>query len=155
MLIEIIIIIVGILLMNFTVISDGGGLGALVYCFDIPTLICLLVLSLPILFRRGLWRDFFRAFRLLKKTYVCSLADLKRTKEAVALMQKQVLYAGIIVSTMGIIYVLGYLSDLQHLGPCMAVVVLSILYMAVLELLLLPLQYEVKQRLITYMEMED
>lgn len=155
MIIEILIIIMGVLLMNFSLISNGGGLHNLVYCIDFPTLICILVLSLPILIRKGMWRDFFRAFSMLKKTFVCTLGDLKRTKEAVAMMQKQVLYAGIVTSAMGIVYVLGQLDDLSGLGPCMAVVVLSILYMAILELLMLPLQYEVKQRLITYMEADD
>lgn len=155
MVIEILIIIAGFLIMNFTLVTGGGGLSNLTYCLDFPTIICILILSLPILIRRGMWRDFFRAFCLLKKTYVCTLGDLKRSKEAVELMQKQVLYAGIVSSTMGIVYVLGRISDMAQIGPCMAVVVLSILYMAVLELILLPLQHEVRSRIIAYMEEED
>lgn len=92
---------------------------------------------------------------MLKRTYVCSLGDLKRTKEAVELMQKQVMYGGVIIMIMGIIYLLAMVNNPASVGPALAVAVLSILYTAVLELLLLPLQHEVGRRIIDYMEGED
>lgn len=152
MIIEILIIIVGFLFMN---IHSSGGLASLYFCIDVPTFLCILVFSLPMLLRRGMWQDFLRAFRLLRKTYVCSLGDLKRTKQAVELIQKQVLYGGVVVMIMGIIYLLAQLNDPSMMGPSLAVAVLAVLYTAVLELLLLPLQHEVSLRIIDYMEGED
>ncbi len=152
MIIQILIIIVGFLFMN---LSSAEGLESISFCIDIPTLLCILVFTLPVLLRRGMWQDFMRAFRMLKRTYVCSLGDLKRTKEAVELMQKQVMYGGVIVMIMGIIYLLAMVNNPASVGPALAVAVLSILYTAVLELLLLPLQHEVGRRIIDYMEGED
>lgn len=155
MLIEILVIILGVVLINISLFTGGDGLSKLTYCLDFPTLVCILGMSLPILARRGAWRDLLRAFRMLKKTFVCTLAELKRTKEAVELMQKQILYAGIITAILGLIYLLSQLTDLSQLGPYLAVTILAVLYTAVLELLLLPLQHEVKSRIVDYMEGED
>lgn len=94
MLFEIISVIVGILI---TWIYMGGGMNVqlLSYFIDLPSLICILVFCIPVLLRNGLWKDFIRAIKLLRKTYVCRLSELKRTLDVVELMQKQVLYAGI------------------------------------------------------------
>ena len=77
-----------------------GGLGVghvLTMLLDAPTIVTILMLSLPILLWNGMWKDFVRGFRLLKKGYTCSLAEMKRTQDVVELMQKQIICAGIIL----------------------------------------------------------
>lgn len=122
---------------------------------DFPSLLCILFLSLPILMRKGMWRDFVRSFKMWKKNSTFSLGELKRTKEAVEFMQRQILCAGIITSLFPFIYVLKAVSDLASLGPCIFVALISAMYTAILQMLLLPLQLEVRSRIIHYMEEES
>lgn len=154
MLIEVIAIFVSVILT--AVLCEGGlGIGRVITSlWDFPTLISILLLSLPILLRNGMWKDFGRGFKMLKKNYKCSLADLKRTLDVVELIQKQILCAGVVLTAFMFIIVLGFLQSPATLGPNIAVILITIFYVAIFEMLLLPIHIEVKRRIIDYMEAE-
>lgn len=154
MLIEVVTIIVSIVLMAVVCGSQLGVGAVLTGLWDFPSLISLLVLSLPILFRNGMWKDFIRGFKLLRKSYKCSLADLKRTLDVIELLQKQILYAAIVLTVFAMIIVLGYLQTPETMGANLAVALITVFYGAILEMLLLPMHVEVKRRIIDYMEAE-
>jgi len=154
MLIEVVAILVSVVLMAAVCGSEIGVGTVLTSLLDFPSLISLLVLSLPILLRNGMWKDFVRGFKLLKKSYTCSLAELKRALDVVELMQRQILYAGVILTAFAIIIVLGFLQKPEIVGVNIAVALITVLYAAVLEMHLLPVQIEVKRRIIDYMEAE-
>lgn len=151
---ELIAIIVTLVLTAFFV---EGGLGVghvLTMLLDAPAIVTILMLSLPVLLWNGMWKDFVRGFRLLKKGYTCSLAEMKRTQDVVELMQKQIICAGIILISFMLIVVLGFLQKPEALGSNVAVILLTAFYVAIFEILLLPVQLEVKRRIIDYMEAE-
>lgn len=155
MIMEVIGILLGVVLLVMT--GDGGLTGGFEldhfrFLLDMPSFVILLVFTAPVLFRNGVWRDFKRAFRLLQKNYTCHLSELRRTLDVVEMMQKQVIYAGVVCMLLSFISILGILSDLASLGPMMAVAILTMLYAVIFEMLLLPLQLEVKRRIIDYME---
>ena len=52
------------------------------------------------------------------------------------------------------LYLLSVLSEPEQLGPYLAITLLSGFYAVVIEMLLLPLQIEVKRRIIDYIEEE-
>ena len=104
--------------------------------------------------RGGVWKDFRRAFKLLRKDFTCHLSELRRTKDVLEMIQKQVWYAGILTMMVSVMYVMVNISDPALLGPNIAVVVLTMFYAVILEMLLLPLLLEVKRRIINYMELE-
>ncbi len=152
MIMELISIALGVILLG--AIDYGSGwieLPRLGYLVDIPSLVIILVLTVPVLFKGGLWRDFKRAWRLLWKDYNCHLIEVRRALDVVEMMQKQVLYAGTISVLLIFITILRNLSDLASLGPNLAVAILTMLYATIIEMLLLPLQLEVKRRIIDYM----
>lgn len=156
MIMEIISIILGVFLLGAVDYGSGGGielpwLGNLV---DIPSVIILMIFTVPVLFKGGMWRDFKRAWQLLNKSYSCRLSELRRTLDVVEMMQKQILYAGSVCLLMTMIAVLHMLSDLASLGPNLAVAILTMLYALFFEMLLLPLQFEVKRRIIDYMDID-
>lgn len=154
MLIEVIAIVVTLI---FTVLMTEGGLGTasvFLMLLDFPTFIMICMLSFPILLRGGMWKDLARGFKMLKKSYTCSLADLKRTQDVVELLQKQILCAGVVLISFSLIVVLGLLSEPAALGPNVAVVLITGFYAAIFEMLLLPVHVEVKRRIIDYMEAE-
>lgn len=156
MFMEIVSIILGVTLL---VAFDYGGYGgfnmrSLIYLIDFPSVIIILVFTAPMLFRNGMWRDFKRAFSLLRKKYSCHLSELKRTLDVVEMMQKQLIYAGVIGMLLSLIHLLHILSEPASIGPNLSVAILTILYAMILEMLLLPLQFEVKHRIIDYMEID-
>lgn len=156
MFMEIVSIILGVILLGA---FDYGGYGgfnmhSLVYLIDYPSLIIILVFIAPMLFGNGMWKDFKRAFSLLRKKYTCHLSELKRTLDVVEMIQKQLIYAGIIGMLLSIIHLLHMLSDPASIGPNLSVAILTILYAMILEMLLLPLQLEIKRRIIDYMEID-
>lgn len=153
MIVEIISIMVGIILL----VTYGYGeisLRQLLFLIDMPSFIIILVFTVPVLFRGGVWKDFKRAWRLLRKDYSCHLSEIRRSLDVVEMLQKQVLYAGVISLLLTIILILGMLSDLASLGPNLAVAILTMLYAMIIEMLLLPLQLEAKRRIIDYMEVD-
>lgn len=155
MIMEVISILLGVILFSATGYGYGGiALYRFSYLVDIPSLVIVLVFTVPVLFKSGVWKDFKRAWRLLRKNYICHLSELRRTLDVVEMMQKQVIYAGVICMLLSLITMLCNLSDLASVGPNMAVTILTMLYALVLEMLLLPLQLEVKRRIIDYMEVD-
>lgn len=123
---------------------------ALEYLLDLPTLLILLLLSLPTLIASGLWKDFVKVFSLGKREY--TLSELKRTKEAVGLLQKQIVYAAVLVGFYQTIVILHRLTDATRLGPMVSVMCVGGLYTVILEFLLMPLKVLVQKRIIEYME---
>ena len=135
----------------FIIAYPGVNLAMLV---DAPTLVCILALTVPVLLHRGVSKDLGRAFRLLKKSYTCSFSELRNALDVVEMMQKQVIYAGGIVTVQGILMTLVWPGDGTLLRRNFAVALLPVVYAAALEMLLLPLQLEAKRRIINYMEKE-
>lgn len=156
MVMEIISILLGILiLLGF---SQGEALGNMYNVafalLDLPSLVIILVFTVPVLVRGGVWKDFERAFRLLKRGYTCHLSELRRTQDVVEMLQKQVFCAGIMAMLLTFITIMRQLSDLASLGPNLAVAILTVLYATIIEMLLLPLHLEVKRQIINYMELD-
>ena len=152
MILEIISIFLGILLIG-TANHESGVVDWHMFrnMIDIVSLLAILVFTAPALLRDGVWKDFKRAFKLLRKDYTCHLSELRRTLDVVEMVQKQVIYAGVISLLMAVIDILRILSDFSKLGPYLAVAILAVLYAMIFEMLLLPLQLEVKRRIIDYM----
>lgn len=156
MIMEIVSILLGILIsLGF---SQGGTIGSLYHMafalLDLPSLAIILMFTVPVLIRGGVWKDFKRAFLLLKKGYTCHLSELRRTQDVLEMLQKQVVCAGIMAMLLTFIIILRTLSDLHALGPNMEVAILTVLYATIIEMLLLPLHLEVKRRIIDYMELD-
>ena len=149
MIMEIVGIIVSIIIIIFSV--PGGRWGGLSYIADWPTLICMLIIALPVLSKEGLAKDFLRAFKLLRKEYKCSFGELRHALDVVEMMQKQILCAGVIVSFEGFFAMLHSLDNFATIGPNTSVALLAVFYTAIFELLMLPLQIEAKRRIVDYM----
>lgn len=155
MIMEVISIIIGLCLSVVWFIGDLGFMSVLARVLDVASLVCILALSVPILFKNGLGKDFLRAFKLLRKGYTCHLSELRRTLDVVEMMQKQVICAAAFSAVISIINVLCSLDTLETLGPNLAVAILTIFYAIILEMLLLPLQIEAKRRIIDYISEEE
>lgn len=150
---EIICIAVSFMLFAFS--YPGFAAESIVNLIHVPIIVCMLILTVPVLLRRGVLKDFLRAFKLFGKDFSCSFSELRYTLDVVEMMQKQVLCAGCIVAFQGVFSMLAKVSDFAMAGPHMAVALLPFFYGAMMELLLLPLQLEAKRRIVDYMDKED
>lgn len=155
MIMEIISILLGVFLLGAIDYGSGGvNLRGILFLLDFPSLIIILAFTAPVLFRGEIWKDFLRAWRLLRKNYTCHLSEIRRSLDVIEMLQKQVLCAGIASMLLSFIHILGLLSDLASLGPHVAVAILTMLYAVVFEMLLLPLQIEAKRRIVDYMQVD-
>lgn len=109
-----------------------------VYLLDLPTILVILLITLPTMAIMGIWKDFFRAFSIGKKTY--SLLELKNTVEAISSVQKIIIMTLLIEIVISTISILANINDLSLLGPNLAVAVLGVFYTAIFEILILPLK---------------
>lgn len=123
--------------------------------YDPLSLVIILVFTVPVLIRGSVWKDFKRAFLLLKRGYYCHLSELRRTQDVLEMVQRQIVCAGIAAMLIVSINILHSLAELASLGPKLAVAILTIFYATIIEMLLLPLQMEVKRRIIDYMELDE
>ena len=155
MIMEIISIVGGMIFLILMTYTGGDRTFALSWFIDFPTLLVMVIFVVPVLMRGGMWKDFKRAFQLLKKRYDCRLSELRRTKDVLEMIQKQIWYAGILTMMVSIMYIMVNISDPSLLGPNVAISILTRFYTVVLEMLLLPLQLEVKRRIINYMDLES
>ena len=155
MIMEIISIVGGMIFLILMTYTGGDRTFALSWFIDFPTLLVMVIFVVPVLMRGGMWKDFKRAFQLLKKRYDCRLSELRRTKDVLEMIQKQIWYAGILTMMVSIMYIMVNISDPSLLGPNVAISILTLFYTVVLVMLLLPLQLEVKRRIINYMDLES
>jgi len=121
---------------------------------DLVILVLLLVLSIPTLISSGLWKDFTRALSLYIPDEGWKLHELKRTLDAVKLLQKQFIYAAVLVIMFQMIGMLNDMSEPSTIGPTLASVLITGLYTAIIELLLMPLKVGVQKKITDYMEEE-
>ena len=125
---------------------------------DAPAGLMLLVFVLPALLLRGMWKDLIRAVKLQKKSYTCSLNEMKKAQYTVEFLRKNLLWGGVIIILLGLMSILLTLpndvDDWWGLGIGLTINTIPLLYVAMLEFLLLPLEVVVKRRILEFMEEE-
>lgn len=120
---------------------------------DLPSLLLLLIICVPILFSTGLQKDFCNAFRIgLSKQTTVSLTAIKRAHEAVSLMIKTLLYGGLLLFVLSCCIVLLTLEDPAYLGANLSVAALCFVYATAFIVLLLPLKSILKVKIMEYMQ---
>lgn len=154
LLVEVVSLLAGLvilLIMNW----NGGWDFNLVYRYvDLVVLVLLLVLTLPTLISSGMWKDFTRALAVRRPEEGWKLHELKRTLDAIKLLQKQFVYAAVLVIMFQLIGMLYNMSEPATIGPTLASVLMTGFYTAIIELLLMPLKVGVQKEITDYMEEE-
>jgi len=124
----------------------------LIQFMDIMSLICLLVLIIPVMLSAGLLKDLNNAFRLtFGKKKEAALLELKRAKLAVDTMIRTAIYSSVFVMMLQFEVMLHNMSDPSYLGPVISVVLLILLYAMIISILLLPIRAKLEQRILEYM----
>lgn len=137
----------------FMIQISGQGMGMLSNFIDIPSLLALLIVTIPILISANLLKDFNNALKIVfGKENQQNSVMIKKAIEAVELTRKIVLCASAFIVLVQSIIILRQLDDPAALGPNIAIAVLSLLYGITVNLLLLPVASKLKVKVIEFMQ---
>ena len=137
----------------FTIILSGGGIPAIIYFIDLPSLILIALIFVPGMLIMGEWKDFIRSFSVGIRNY--SLLELKNIIEAVGAAQKLAIYGALFAMIISGVIILGTLDDLSLIGPNLAVCFLTGFYTVIIEFLLMPLRLNAEHKMNEEMDMGD
>lgn len=131
----------------------GQSVGAILNFIDMPSLLIILMITVPMLLASGLFPDLRRAFRVImvKKAAYTKL-ELQRSLEAVKLTIRLIFYSGFLGTIVGLITILKSLKDIDVLGPNLSVMLICILYAIFGSFLLLPIASKLRVEILAYDE---
>lgn len=122
------------------------------WLIDTPSILLILLITIPMLLSAGLLKDFNNAFRfVVGKKKVENIKELRRSVEAVSLAIKVTLFSGVLISVIQCVVILGTLDNPEKLGPMLCVSILAVVYALGLSLLMLPLRTQLQVKIIEYL----
>lgn len=151
LLLELVLLIPVFLVIKLTCM--GPGFGSLAWFIDFPSILGILLFAIPGLMIFGEWKNFCKAFSVGQTEY--KLLELKNILEAVKTCQKLVVLAGLFEMIISFIAMMGNLSEPSTIGPNLAVMVLSGLYVVIAEYFLLPLSVNTQKAINEGMELNE
>lgn len=144
------------------VLVEGAWLGFPtgwgIMLLDFPSLLLLLLITIPVLLASGLGKDFVNAFRLFfGKKGKGGLTERKKAVEALNVFMKALRYGGIFVVLLQFVGLSNITEEFDVLVWLlnMAVMIIPLLYAYVLNLLLLPIRSRLNKEIIDYMKDTD
>lgn len=134
------------------ILTGGGTIQGLVDWISFAGVVVLFVVAI---IGSGYGKPFFRIFSSKKKFQSLNLQELKKTDQTLEFAGKILFYTAVLIPVLVLIYTLrNFYKDAgtcRHLGPNMAVLLLSILYMALIEMILCTLKAKTHKAVIMYM----
>ena len=137
----------------FIIMVCGGGIPAIGFFLDIPSLLFIIMILIPGLLVMGEWKDFIKSFSVGIRHY--SLLELKNIVGAVSAAQKLTVFAALFAIITSGIMILATLDDLSTMGPNLAVCFLSGYYAVIIEYFLLPLRLNAEKKMNEEMDLGD
>ena len=149
-------IIALVLVFLYTAFLSVEGITSLVNYIDMPSLIILVLLVVPVLISAGMLRDFCASFRrAVSLQTACTRAELQRSMEAVKLARRSNYTAGLFGFLIAFVFVCrGYESMRENVFWLnMAVAVIPVIYAGAFDLIFLAVYGRLKKRYIDFMQM--
>lgn len=149
---SIIAVVVGTFLVN---LFSGQPIRGMLYYLDLPTIIMLLIFTVPSLVAANLVKDFNNAFRLcIKKDKATSMIEIKRAIEAVELFKKTLIVSGTFIAIFSFCFIITELDEPSTIGPKCTVAFLALFYALAINIFLLPISSRLKIRLQEFLSEE-
>ncbi len=145
------VLLIALILGN--VFLGSGGLSAVRWFLDLPSLLIIMVVLIPGLLIMGEWRDFIKSFSVGIKHY--TLLELKNITEAVGAAQKLTVFGALFAIIISTVLILGQINDVSKLGPNLAVCFLAGFYALIIEFFLLPLKLNAERKMNEEMDLGD
>lgn len=143
-----------VLVVGFMAATGGVGLQGLVYFIDMPSVILLILLLMPMLLNAGVLKDLNNAFRFgVRRKVQAKRLELMRAVEAVSFTIKALWTVGIFsVIFQFCIAIMGKAPDADMAFLYTAVSIIPLWYTTFLVILLLPLRTRLNMQLNTLCE---
>lgn len=117
--------------------------------FDLVSIALMLLLTIPMFIASGMVKDFTKALRFMFNSKIeYERNDYRKMLEAVTLLIKLNICAGLFTMVAGFVTILGTLSDMASLGPRIMTTITAIFYSLFICLILFPIQSKIKSKLI-------
>ena len=118
-----------------TIAVIGGGAGASLWFLDGPSLMPFILIISAIILMTGEYSTHIKAVNaIVSKSYKISHADKEKAINLYKLLARAVVYVTVLQFVMGIVTMLGELGDLSYAGPMVAVVLVSVFYGVLINL---------------------
>ncbi len=142
-----------------TILATLTGGGTLFGILDYISFIGVLLLFSVAIFISGYGKTFCRIFSTKKKFQSLDLLELQKTDLALDFASKILFYTAILIPILVLIYTLANYYNtpetLMHIGPNCAVLILSLLYLSLFEMIIITLKAKVRKTVILYMAEEN
>lgn len=141
-----------LLVFGYSLLLMEGDLVMVLNYIDIPSLLFILLLAIPILISAGLLKDFWLSYKRAFSAPVCATrAELQRSMEAVALAGRANWTASIFSFLISLFFICRNDMEINIFWVNVSVAVLPLFYAAMLNLVLLAVYGRLKKRCIDYM----
>lgn len=142
-----------ILLITFLAVGVSGG--SLLYILDLPSFAGLLLIFAISIILSGYGKVFYSIFSSHKKFAAFDFQQLKKADEALDFSIKLLFYSAILVPVLILIYTLSNASKSEYffslLGLNCAVLLLSLLYLSLLEMILITAKAKIRKSSVLFM----
>jgi flagellar motor component MotA len=117
--------------------------------FDLPSLLILTSITIPMLYASGLFPDFKIAFQIMIiKNKDFSKSQLEQSLLAIDLTIKLIVLSGLLGAIIGFVSFLKQLNDPSTIGPTIALILLTTFYALFGVIIFLPVQAKLKKLII-------
>ena len=142
-----------ILLITFLAVGVSGG--SLLYILDLPSFAGVLLIFAISIILSGYGKVFCSIFSSHKKFAAFDFQQLKKSEEALDFSIKLLFYSAILIPVLILIYTLSNASKSEyffsHLGLNCAVLLLSLLYLSLLEMILITAKAKIRKSSVLFM----
>ena len=142
-----------ILLITFLAVGVSGG--SLLYILDLPSFAGVLLIFAISIILSGYGKFFCSIFSSHKKFAAFDFQQLKKADEALDFSIKLLFYSAILIPVLILIYTLSNASKSEyffsHLGLNCAVLLLSLLYLSLLEMILITAKAKIRKSSVLFM----
>ncbi len=143
------LVLLGILILGVLLVSSTGGNLAMVTLFlDIPSLTIVVFPLIYILVFSGLWVDYIRAYKFVAGNKEFTTKELKASVLALDLGIKTTSILCGIGTVVGVIASLADISTLEYLGVYLSILLITVLYALIINLIQIPIRTCIKKELL-------
>ena len=144
--------ILGLLMLGFASVGTifmSGGVQAIGYFIDRPSLLLVVGTTFLVLAVSGLLHDFWQGFCIVCDRKVYNQNEIKDSWMAMKMTLLVIPLAGIFAFVVGLVSLMATLEGLDYLGANLAVAMLTIFYSALLDIFLIPITVRLRKKLFT------
>ncbi|MBQ8627701.1 MAG: helix-turn-helix domain-containing protein [Agathobacter sp.] len=142
--------VIGLVMLVFAclgVIFSWGGVKALAYFIDMPTLFFMIGIPVLVLVASGALRDFFYGFLIVYGKREYGYETIRDAWLAIKMVLYIIPLTGLLICFVSFIVIIGTLNRPEMLGPYIAIAMLAIFYGVIFDIFLMPTAVRLRKKI--------